>query len=139
MTADLHRLLGAALDIIEQDAAQDARPLRLVRGPVPSVALTRTQPVTLALGDWAQLLTLADDTPEAHRIESAAVTLPLSVPQIAAVCSLLELVGTDWAHWTQEAVAVQVHPSLLPAVDDCPPRGIPRPDLLAVPQSGGVA
>ena len=124
------RVLAAAHETV----AQDARPLRLVRGPRNDVALAQagpTQPVTLALGDWAQLLTLADDTPEAHRIEAAPVTLALTVPQVRAVCSLLESTGTDWAQMAQEAIAVQVHPSLLPGVDDCNPHGIARP--------GGVA
>lgn len=133
MTTELEsvmRVLAAAQDTI----TQDARHLRVVPGPRRDVALVqaeRTQPVMLALGDWAQLLTLADDTPEAHRIEAAPVTLALTVPQVRAVCSLLESTGGNWAQMVQEAVAVQVHPSLLPAVDWTPPHGITRP--------GGVA
>jgi len=114
-------------------------PLRLIRSggsidndrPVAlGVSTEPTMPVCLALGDWCQLLSMADETPMRQKIEGTKATVALSLPQIAAACHALESNGSTWARGIQEQIAEHTHPSFMPpSADDAPAHGIPRPVL----------
>jgi hypothetical protein len=112
---------GRALRLVGSIDAN--RPVGLAVSPEP------TMPVVLALGDFAQLLALADETPMRNKLEGTRVTVGLTMPEVAAVCAVLERDGSEWARDTQEGIARKLHPSLMPPADECNPHGIPRPVL----------
>ena len=115
--------VAATLRLVSSNPNPD-RPVGMVVSSDP------TMPVTLALGDWCQLLSMADETPMRHKIEGTKATVALTVPQIAAACSALEGDGSDWARGIQEQIAEHTHPSFMPpSADDAPVHGIPRPVL----------
>lgn len=118
----------------DEVAPTPVRPLRLVGSidnerPV-GLAVTHdpTMPVTLFLGDFAQLLSLSGDTPMAHQLENTPATVPLSSTQYRAVRLMLAQQGSEWAENMQDAISGQIHPSFLPPADDCNPHGIKRPE-----------
>ena len=133
---DVDQTINAIVAESAAIAVETTRRLRLVgsinndRPAGLAVAPEPTVPVTLALGDFAHLLALAGQTPMAHQLEATPACALISVPQVQAMCLLLEGQGSEWARNVQEAVAVQVHPSFLPpSADDANPHGSPRPVL----------
>lgn len=123
--------------VAEAAALTTAATLRLVSSnPNPdrpaglAVSSDPTMPVTMALGDWAQLLALSAETPMASKLEATPACVDLSVQQFRAMRLLLANEGTEWADNVQEHVCSQIHPSFLPpSADDAPVHGIPRPVL----------
>jgi len=100
-------------------------PLRLIRSggsidndrPVAlGVSPEPTMPVTLHLGDFAQLLHLAGPTPMTWELGEARATVEMTPTMYRAAALLLEHQGTEWAENVQDAIAGQIHPSFLPPV-----------------------
>lgn len=133
---DVDETINAIVGEAAVIALKTGRALRLVgsidndRPAGLAVSRDPKYPVVLALGDWAQLLSIAGDTPMRHKLEGVAVEVTLGLPEVAAACALLQADGSPWARMTQEAVAYKSHPSFLPpSADECPVSGIPRPVL----------
>lgn len=99
------------------------RPVGLAVSPEP------TMPVTLHLGDFAQLLHLAGPTPMTWELGEARATVEMTPTMYRAAALLLEHNGTEWATFVQADITGQIHPSFLPPADDANPHGIPRPVL----------